>query len=105
MEPLLLAQGFNTVGAPSCIEFTLFSTVSRRKTHQGGTREDAAEGETDKKQQSPQPEPKKVRRFSCLDHFPSTQKKLAKCAIRLGDWLDARIVLFFELVHAAVRFR
>ena len=103
MEPLLLAQGFNTVGVPSCIEFTLVSTVSRRKTHQGGTREDAAEGETDKKQQSPQPEPNKSRRFSCLDHFPSAQKRLA--TIRLGDWLDARIVLFFELVHAAVRFR
>ena len=71
-ESLLLAQRFDTVRAPSRIEFPFFNAVSRRKTHQGGAGESAAEAETNKEQQAPQAKPKQIREFFSLDHFSFT---------------------------------
>ena len=79
MERLLLAQGFDTVCAPSWIEFTFFNAVSRRKTHQGGANESAAEAETHKEQQAAKAESKQIRGFFGLDHFAFTQIRVCPC--------------------------
>jgi hypothetical protein len=77
MEGLLPTQSFDAARAPSWIEFAFFDAVSRRKAHQSGANESAAESEADKEQQAPERKPKQAREFFGLNHFSSAQKGFA----------------------------
>jgi len=100
LEHLLLPQSFDALSAPTRVEFTFLNTVARRKPNEGRAEKSTADSQAEKEKKPPQGVPRQFRGFFVFDHFPS---KFARTALRHG--FGPRIVLFFDLVHAAVCFR
>jgi len=79
-------------------------TIPRGEAHEGGTKQRADKSQTEKNQQAAKPETKQLRGGFGVSHSCHAEKR-CQMRHRLGDVSGASIMLFFVLVHAAVRFR
>jgi hypothetical protein len=97
---LLLSQSFHALRTQSRVEFTFLNTVAGRKPNEGRAEKCTPNPQAEKKQESAQCISEKFSGFFAFDHVQSTLGRMA-----LGHSLGLRIVFFFHVIHAAVRFR